>query len=226
MSSTDPSSSKPQTKTKIAEESQPSALKIFVGCIPGKATESSILEVFAAFPGQKHLHLERRKNNKCSGFGHLEVSSELAYQQILASTHYLGERKLTVLPFLEKKELMKSQLKFNKRRLIVAQLPHDTTDEDLEQHFSPYGALEKAFVVKNNKDKSLLPYGHIIFRSAEDAKRAKNSQHFFQGKLVSITTHKIDVKKKLKEIKKSEKKNQSSKKSAKRQKNSTTNQKA
>ena len=116
----------------------------------------------------------------------------------------LGNRQLSVVPYLEKKELIRSQLKFNQRRIVVAHLPLKTTDRDLERHFAAFGRLEKAFVVRNKVDPKLLPYGHIIYRSEEGAWRAKKAKHRVLGKRVLIKTHKIDIKKKLQEIREKE----------------------
>jgi len=109
-----------------------------------------------------------------------------------------GDRQLSVLPFLEKKDLVKSQLKFNKRRIVVAQLPYHATENDLESYFNTFGEIEKAFIVHNENDKALLPYGHVIFSDQEGATKARKiSTHFICGKKVAIKVHKINIQKKL-----------------------------
>lgn len=94
--------------------------KMFIGCIPGSASDEEILGVLSAFGDIKSLKLERRKNNKCSGYGYATVSSRDVYEELLKSKPLFGDRQLSVLPFLEKGDLVKSQLKFNKRRIVVA----------------------------------------------------------------------------------------------------------
>jgi RNA recognition motif-containing protein len=188
------------TTTEIKKNSTTS-LKIFVGCIPGGSTEADIEKVFNRFGPLKSIHLERRKNNKCSGYGFIQACEKESYDQILSNRHFLGERQLSVLPYLEKNELIESQLKFNKRRIVVAQLPKETSDEDLLRHFSAFGEIEKAFVVKNKTEPGLMPYGHIIFKDNKGASKARKNRHFIRGKRVTVKTHKIDVKKKLKDIK-------------------------
>lgn len=103
-----------------------------------------------------------------------------------------------MLPFLEKRDLVKSQLKFNKRRIVVAQLPHHATESDLENHFLVFGEIEKAFVVHNENDPTLLPYGHVVFKYDSGALKARKiSSHKICGKRVAIKVHKINVQKKL-----------------------------
>ena len=206
LASNHPSSKKKSGKSSMVNRTQEStnlektSFKIFIGCIPGNAKEEEVRKVFSAYePHITHLHLERRKNNKCSGYGHLQVSSERVYRAVLGAKHTLGHRNLSVLPFLEKHDLIQSQLKFNKRRIVVAQLPHEVTDRQLVEHFKRFGDIEKGFVVKNVKDQDLLPYGHIIFRTEEAALKARKTEHFLLGKRVFVKTHKIDVKKKLQE---------------------------
>lgn len=174
--------------------------KIFVGCIPGKTTDEEIEALFKDYPSLQNVHLERRKNKKCSGYGHIELADSEDYQAILTGKHILGERQLTTMPYLEKNELIQSQLKFNKRRIVIAQLPKETTDQDLNRYFSKFGKIEKAFVVQNETDPELKPYGHVIFRDQKSAARAKKRGHKIRGRKVQIKTHKIDIKKKLKNL--------------------------
>lgn len=55
--------------------------------------------------------------------------------------------------------------------------------------------------MKNTKDASLLPYGHVVFKNIEGATNAKNEEHFIHGKRVPIKVHKIDVQKKMRDTK-------------------------
>lgn len=174
--------------------------KIFIGCVPGKTTDEEICSLFKEYKSIKELHLERRKNNKCSGYGHMMLSNEEEYEALVKKKHFLGERQLTVMPYLEKRDLIDSQLSFNKRRIVIAGLPNSARDKDLFDHFSKFGAIEKAFVVKNTSDPDLKPYAHVIFKDSTSATLAKNKNHYIKGKKVQIKTHKIDLDKKLKTL--------------------------
>lgn len=69
---------------------------------------------------------------------------------------------------------------------------------ELENHFLPFGEIEKTFLVHNENDKSLLPYGHVVFKSESGATKARSVlNHIICGKRVSIKVHKINVQKKL-----------------------------
>lgn len=174
--------------------------KIFVGCIPGKTQDAQIEAVFNEYSSLISIQLERRKNGKCSGYGYIELSNKKEYETVLEKKHFLEQRQLTTMPYLEKRDLIDSQLNFNKRRIVIAGLPKDLSDKELFQHFSKYGKIEKAFIVQNDSDPSLKPYGHVIFNDEVSATRAKKKPHFFKGKKVQIKTHKIDLKKKLKNL--------------------------
>lgn len=120
------------------------------------------------------------------------------YQTLLQATPLFGDRQLSVLPFYDQSDLLKSQIAFNKRRIVVAQLPYNTSESDLRDHFQLFGEIEKTFVVCNQNDKTLLPYGHVIYFNEKSASKARNFQnHFILGKKVSVTVHKINVQKKL-----------------------------
>lgn len=64
---------------------QPTEYKMFIGCIPGTASDDAILAVLQEFGDIKSLKLERRKNNKCSGYGFATVSSKAIYEKLLKS---------------------------------------------------------------------------------------------------------------------------------------------
>lgn len=125
------------------------------------------------------------------------VDSISAYEALLNSKPLYKERELQILPFLEKTDLVKSQLQFNQRRIVVAQLDNSTTDDDLITYFSQFGAIEKSFVVVNRSDTNMLPYGHVVFADGKAALAAMNQEnHFINGKQVYVKTHKINLKKK------------------------------
>jgi RNA recognition motif-containing protein len=62
------------TASKPAANSQQD-MKLFIGCIPGSATDEEIYSVLSKIAPIKSLRLERRKNNKCSGYGYAIVTS-------------------------------------------------------------------------------------------------------------------------------------------------------
>jgi RNA recognition motif-containing protein len=67
---------------------------LFLGCIPGSASEEDILPVLLQYADVKDLKLERRKNKKCSGYGKIVVDSEFAYETLLNSRPLYKDREL------------------------------------------------------------------------------------------------------------------------------------
>jgi len=63
----------------INKPAQAQEYKLFIGCIPGSASDESILSLLSQYAEIQSLKLERRKNNKCSGYGYASVSSEDNY---------------------------------------------------------------------------------------------------------------------------------------------------
>ena len=53
--------------------------KLFVSCIPGTAQESEILTCLLNYADVISVTLERRKNNKCSGYGYALAKTEEDY---------------------------------------------------------------------------------------------------------------------------------------------------
>jgi hypothetical protein len=167
--------------------------KLFLGCIPGTANETELLSFLLQYADIKLLELERRKNKKCSGYGSIIVTSKEARDSLLAARPVYLDRELQILPFLEKSDLVKSQMEFNQRRIVVAQLDKNTSESDLVSYFSQFGALEKTFVVVNRSDHNMLPYGHVVFADDKSASKVlRQERHYILGKEVIIKTHKLN----------------------------------
>lgn len=80
--------------TSISHLDSKEEFKLFLGCIPGSANEEDILPVLLSIAKIKYLELERRKNNKCSGYGKITVDSASAYEAFLRSRPVYQDREL------------------------------------------------------------------------------------------------------------------------------------
>ncbi|ESO10744.1 hypothetical protein HELRODRAFT_72414 [Helobdella robusta] len=73
----------------------------------------------------------------------------------------------------------------NMRKLFIGGLPHDATDETLQEYFSKYGSVVNSSVVKDSVTKRSRGFGFVIFSSskmADDAQAAR--PHVINGKEV------------------------------------------
>jgi RNA recognition motif-containing protein len=85
---------KPTIKTTTPQPAQAREYKLFIGCIPGPASDDSILALLSEFGHIESLKLERRKNGKCSGYGQATVTSKAIFERLLKARPQFGDRQL------------------------------------------------------------------------------------------------------------------------------------
>ena len=169
--------------------------KLFIGCIPGSATEKEIKDYFSQFGPIREVNLRIRKSNqKCAGFGSLVCADQATYDQILAqeSLEY-QDRCLVAFPYIKKKkrargtrrgEQVQSQAvgesgnnkreNLWQRKILVKNINPESTPEDFRALFSQFGVLETVFLVKPDKVGSKI-HGYVIFELPEAKELAFNA---------------------------------------------------
>ena len=68
------------------------------------------------------------------------------------------------------------------RKLVVLGLPWETDEETLQQHFSQYGALEEAVIMKDRTTHKSRGFGFVTYLHQSDAQRVAMSEHQVDGR--------------------------------------------
>ncbi|CAH8345378.1 unnamed protein product [Eruca vesicaria subsp. sativa] len=73
-------------------------------------------------------------------------------------------------------------------RLFVRNLPYTTTEEELREHFKPYGEISEVHLVLDRETKRSKGVAYILYQVPEDAARAMEvlDNDFFQGRLLHV----------------------------------------
>lgn len=168
-------------------------LKIYVGCLPGDATESKVKEVFGEFGEVAEVTLVKKKSNKCVGSGYVTCANKEGFDKILKSEVYYAERKLETSAFLEKHELQALHEDINLRKLLVKNLPHELENEELEAKFSIFGEVINAFISTDQRSdgNTASNYGIVIFKERLGAYKALNGKFLLKGQPLIIRLHRF-----------------------------------
>lgn len=121
-------------------------LKIYVGCLPGDATEAKVKEIFEAHGRVSEVTLVTKKTDKCVGSGYVTCRDEASRDTILATEVYYGSRKLETSLYLDQSELQAFHEDINVRKLLIKNLPQNTTNDELKEKFSMFGEVINAFI--------------------------------------------------------------------------------
>ena len=168
-------------------------LKIYVGCLPGEATEEMVKSLFGVHGQIKEVILIKKKSRKCIGSGYIICQDKTTYDRILAAEVFYQDRKLETSPFLEKEELQKLHEDINIRKVLVKNLPVELTNEELYDLFRMFGEVVNAFISSDKKQDVMRPtnYGIIIFKERIAAYKAINCSILVKGNPVIIRLHRF-----------------------------------
>lgn len=167
--------------------------KIYVGCLPGEATEEKVKQIFGQYGEIKSVDLIKKKSNKCIGSGYVVCWNEATFNAILSSEVHYGNRKLETSKYLEREELQKLHEDINLRKVLVKNLPPKYSNIDLKRSFSIFGEILNAFISvdKNQKYNKPSNYGIVIFKTRLGAYKALNGKFLLKGNPVIVRLHRF-----------------------------------
>ena len=187
--------------------------------IPYSSKEKDIRQFFAPIPIVNCRLIRNRKTNALTGVCWIELENEndlkkaMLKQKTVLCIEKTGEnRYLELSSFIKNKELLeatkstvdkpaKKYQPINESigesgELFVRNLSYRTTEEELEQLFSPFGQITNIHMPIDSLTKQPKGFAHVTFMFPEHALRAFNQLdgHVFQGRLLHILPGKTQQK--------------------------------
>lgn len=163
--------------------------KVFVGGLTGDTNNEDLKEYFKnhvdvidAFVVTDTVH------KKPSGFGFVTVKSREDMDKLISIKHQLKGSAIDCKEALNKFEAKEKECEERKRKLFVGGLPKNLKDDLLQEYFSAFGKVQKAYVVKDFKNGNTRGFGFIIFDTMEGYYKALNSSkpHTIYGKEIHV----------------------------------------
>src|SRR3990167_3768696 len=168
---------------------QDSGFRIFLGGLTGTTTSEDLEDYFSNLGAITEAVVVTDPNTKKpSGFGFLTVKSKVDMEKILAIRHTINGSNIDCKAALTKSEARNKEIEERKRKLFVAGLPKNLSDETLHDYFTKFGKIQKAYVVKDFKNGSTRGFGFVIFDSTDGYDKAikHTTGHNIQGKDVFV----------------------------------------
>ena len=137
--------------------------------------------------------LVKKKSNKCVGSGYVTCADQPSFDRIIKAEIYYNTRKLETSQFLEKHELQALHEDINLRKLLVKNIPHSLTNEELAERFSMFGEVINAFIStdKRSDGNTASNYGIVIFKERLGAYKALNGKFLLKGQPLIIRLHRF-----------------------------------
>lgn len=180
--------------------------------IPYSSKERDIRQFFAPISLVRCRLIHNRKTNSLSGVCWIELENEedmkkaMLKQKSILSIEKTGEhRYLELSSFVKNKDLPSKSTNAKKKppsktyepinesigetgELFVRNLSYRTTEQDLDQLFTPFGQITNINMPIDSLSKQPKGFAHVTFMFPEHALRAFNELdgHAFQGRLLHI----------------------------------------
>lgn len=146
--------------------------KLFVAGVSWATTDEAFKNCFAKFGELTECQVMREPSGKSRGFGFVAFANQEVKNKVLAQQLQLDGRKLDIKPAVSKEEIKQQQAGEtmpDTKKVWVAGLSYDTTDDSLFNYFATFGALEKASTMKDKTTGKSRGFGFVCFASQEVA---------------------------------------------------------
>lgn len=184
---------------------------VFIGGLQYSATEKTLYNYFQKFGKVLESQIARNhRNNTSKGFGFIEFAEKKSLDLVLSNPEHLIEGRYVDCQSAHKDQSRKKKKQNLKdRRVFVSDLSPNASNELLSSHFSKFGALRSAYVIKDPETSLCKGYGFVLFEEENSAVLAsKISSQKIRGEVVQVKRYKS--KNQLKKVYKEEESNSSS----------------
>jgi len=168
---------------------QPKEFKLFIGGLTGDTTSAELSTYFSQIAQVKDAFVVVDSiTKKPNGFGFVTLESQQDVDKVLANKHTIKGSCVDCKEALSKNEAKQKELDERQRKLFVGGLPKNLKDEVLRDHFSKFGNVQKAYVVKDYKSGNTRGFGFVIFADSESYNKALYSPelHIIQDKEIHV----------------------------------------
>lgn len=143
--------------------------KLFVAGVSWATTDASFKTFFAKFGEVTEAQVMREPSGRSRGFGFVTFASEDIKTKVLTQQLQLDGRKLDIKPAVSKEEIKQQtgESMTDTKKIWVAGLSYDTSDDTLFNYFATFGALEKASTMKDKVTGKSRGFGFVCFASQE-----------------------------------------------------------
>lgn len=155
---------------------------LFVGEVPTLTSDAALFSYFLKFGEVVKVRIVKEKKTKIpKGYAYVTMFDSRTVPYILSQVHYLGDRKIDVQLAANKGEKRFFKSEKSKRRIYVANLPRDITDEKLKGLFGQFGQVHNAYVIHDLASLSYRKYGYVEFEDPADAAWVQKEEIYLNG---------------------------------------------
>lgn len=139
---------------------------VFIGGLGLKMDEEEILTYFRSICHIEKYKIKTRKQNKKTFLiGHMTLTTlKSDCPKLLRNPyHQVGGKRLECKPYLKGEELLKYEMNFNSRKLLIRDIPDGVSEEEFHSRFAGYGMLLNSYAVIDYKTKKPTGAGYLLY---------------------------------------------------------------
>ncbi|XP_029439693.1 heterogeneous nuclear ribonucleoprotein A0 [Rhinatrema bivittatum] len=165
--------------------------KLFIGGLNVQTTETGLREHFETYGQLTDCVVvvnPQTKRSRCFGFVTYSSSDE-ADAAMSASPHVVDGNNVELKRAVSREDSAKPGAHAKVKKLFVGGLKEDVAEEDLVEHFSQFGPVEKAEIIADKQSGKKRGFGFVYFENHDSADKAA------VVKFHPIHGHRVEVKK-------------------------------
>lgn len=165
--------------------------KLFIGGLNVQTTEAGLREHFETYGQLTDCVVvvnPQTKRSRCFGFVTYSSSDE-ADAAMAASPHVVDGNNVELKRAVSREDSAKPGAHAKVKKLFVGGLKEDVAEEDLVEHFSQFGPVEKAEIIADKQSGKKRGFGFVYFENHDSADKAA------VVKFHPIHGHRVEVKK-------------------------------
>nr|XP_033783499.1 heterogeneous nuclear ribonucleoprotein A0 [Geotrypetes seraphini] len=165
--------------------------KLFIGGLNVQTTEAGLREHFETYGQLTDCVVvvnPQTKRSRCFGFVTYSSSDE-ADAAMAASPHAVDGNNVELKRAVSREDSAKPGAHAKVKKLFVGGLKEDVAEEDLVEHFSQFGPVEKAEIIADKQSGKKRGFGFVYFENHDSADKAA------VVKFHPIHGHRVEVKK-------------------------------
>jgi len=145
--------------------------RLFIASIPISISPSTVSQALSSrFPTCTFESKNPKGRHPLSYNAILEVQSQEEQQAALRDSIFVGNHKLEISPFLEKRQRQAFDKELQGRKIHLSCLPKDANRAFIISHFEKFGSIEEIYIRRKSSDGALL-YAFITYTLARVARK-------------------------------------------------------
>jgi len=151
--------------------------KLYIAGVSWSTTDDGFMNFFARMGDIHEAIVMRDRNGKSRGFGFVTFKDPAVAERLHGQTLMLDGRKLDIMDAIPRNEMINAVKSQPSKKLYVAGVSWNTTDDGLYNFFSRFGTVMSAQVQRDRPNGKSRGFGFVTFDDPTSAEKVISEQN-------------------------------------------------